>query len=86
MRAFLKHCLRILKEEYSQKPYKYWKTVKLPICFERNFENKNVQVEIDVLEECETFINIVITADRGFFSQYFPARISLIVEKPKPGE
>ncbi|MHC4462385.1 MAG: hypothetical protein ACYS6W_03445 [Planctomycetota bacterium] len=83
MSKFIKRCLRELVREYESKPYEYWEKVSLPLTFERAFEGRNVQVEIDILESTPEYLQIGISVDAGWRSFFYPFGQSMIVEKEK---
>ncbi|MDH4239413.1 MAG: hypothetical protein OEW48_07605 [Phycisphaerae bacterium] len=80
-RLFLKRFLREVVADYESKPYEYWDTVTLPITFERVFEGKEVQVEIDMLESEAEYRHIIISVDEGFLFGYSPVGTSIIIHK-----
>ena len=81
MLKFIKRCISQLFEEYEAKPYEYWAAVDWPIAFEKVFEGRNVQVEIDILKSTPEHLQIGISVDAGWWSFFYPFGKSFIVEK-----
>jgi hypothetical protein len=70
-------------KEYENKTYEYWRDQSFPIAFERAFEHRNVQVEMNILESTPRYYQIGISVDAGWRSLFYPFGKSFIVEKPK---
>jgi hypothetical protein len=62
MSEFTKKCLRKLPEKYKQKPCEYWETATFPITYERDFEGKEIQVKLDLLESEPEYLQIGLMA------------------------
>ena len=80
-RLLLKRFLREVVADYESKPYEYWDTVTLPITFERVFEGKEIQAEIDMIESEPKYRHIGISVDEGFLFGYSPVGASIIIQK-----
>ena len=80
-RKVLKTLFNEVIEEYKQKPCEFWRKGEFPITFVRVFENKEVQFEIDLLENEEKYFHIGVSAGDGLLWSYFPVCSSFIVEK-----
>ncbi|MBW8042293.1 MAG: hypothetical protein FVQ85_20155 [Planctomycetes bacterium] len=80
-KPLLKRFLQDVVADYESKPYEYWDTVTLPITFERVFEGKEVQAEIDMLESEPEYRHISISVDEGFLFGYSPLGTSIIIHK-----
>jgi hypothetical protein len=82
-RSALKRCVREIVAEYESKPYDYWDTVTFPLTFERVFEGREIQVEIDILESTPEYLNIDFSVFAGGLSAYFPVGTNIIINKTK---
>ena len=80
-KPLLKRFLREIVAEYESKPYEYWDTVALPITFERVFEVREIQAEIDMLESEPEYRHISISVDEGFLFSFSPVGTSIIINK-----
>ena len=69
--------------EYESKPREYWETVSLPLNFERVFEGKVVQVEIEVFNSTPEYDEIAIFVDAGWRSFFYPFGKTIVVRKNK---
>ena len=83
-RSSLKRCLKEIVDEYSQKSFEYWDTVTLPVCFERSFEGRSVQIEICECESTLEYRRLDISVDGGGLSAYFPVGQLIVVKKKTP--
>lgn len=82
-RPFLRRCLQEIVAEYESKPYEYWEIVSFPLTFERIFEDKEIQVEIDILESTPEYLHISFSVFGGWLSAYCPVGTDIIVRKSK---
>ena len=80
-RSALKCWLRELTGEYENKPHEYWDKVSFPICFERTYAGRSIQVTIHILESTPEYLHIGFSADAGGLSAYFPVGTDIIVNK-----
>ncbi|NIP22397.1 MAG: hypothetical protein GWN67_20055 [Phycisphaerae bacterium] len=80
-RPLLKRFLKEVVSDYKSRPYEYWDTVTLPITFEKVFEGKEVQAEINMLESEAEYRHISISVDEGFLFGYCPIGTSFIIHK-----
>ena len=69
---FVKRCLESLVKEYERKPPEYWEAVSFPLNFERIFEGKVVQVEIEDVERTPEYDLISICVSAGWRSLFYP--------------
>ena len=81
MSKFVKRCVATLIQEYKNKPLEFWEGADFPITFERSFESKVVQVEIDLLESTPEYLQVGIIVGAGWRSWFYPFGKTIIVQK-----
>ena len=81
-RKDLKRVLEEIVEEYKKRPYEFWESADFPITFERKAQEKEIQIEIDILESTPDYLDIDFTASSGWYSSYCPVGIGILVKKP----
>lgn len=84
-RPFLRRCLKEIVTEYESKPHEYWEKVSFPVTFERIFEGKEIQVEIDTLESTPEYLHISFSVFGGLLSAYCPVGTDIIVKRNEKG-
>jgi hypothetical protein len=82
-RAAMKRLAEEIAGEVSSRPYSHWRAQRFPVCFSRTFEGRELQVELDLLEQKEEYIHIGIAVDDGKLSAFFPASTSVIIHREK---
>ena len=81
-RALWKRCASVIAGEIEGEPYAHWASTEFPVTFERVFEGKELQVELNMLEHEEEYIHIGIAVDDGGLGAYWPVSTSVIIRKP----
>jgi len=68
------------KEKYSAKSYQELILITGPITYELNTKNENFQVEVQIIEKNDNYINISMSINyKSLFSAIFPVSINFIV-------
>jgi hypothetical protein len=80
-RAIIRGWLQEIVDEYKCNPHEFWESSNFPITFERAFEGRQIQVEIDILESTPEYFHISFSANAGGLSAYFPIGTDIIVKK-----
>ncbi len=82
-RSRLKQIAQVVAADAASKGYDYWVLVgDEPIAFSKTIDGQEVQIEIQVLELTETFVQLGVSASGfGFFSPCFPKGVTVLVRK-----
>lgn len=81
-RALFKRCAGEIALECEQQSYDHWVAADFPVTFDREFEGKQLQVEIVLLESTPEYVHLLVSVDDGGVWAYVPPSVSTIIRKP----
>lgn len=82
-RVDLKKDAKVVAAEVEAKPYAYWYSAELPINFERSFDGRMVQVEIDMLERGDEYVQLGISTSGDYRTSLHPVGVTVVIENPE---
>ena len=83
-RSKLKRFAEQVAQKLAHKGYEYWytHTIGESMLLEHEIEGQHVQVEVQVLERNEDFVQLgVAVSDAGLLSSYFPPGTTVVVRR-----
>jgi|GEM_PF-4551856 len=78
-RKDLTRCAQEIATTLHDASYDDWATKSYPLTYEHEFEGKSVQVEIQLLEKKENYLQLLVSVYNGGLSAYNPPGILAII-------